>query len=258
MIDIQKIKETIRPMVINSYKENFQRQISKDEILEVFKYLIPRMENDLMELKDFSEKEFELYMNSNRNILLFSPMNIYNEISNVITQFGNDSFLKLGKYKRLREMEIASRFCIANYKLRNEILMVFPQDNPDIILAQTEDVSDKNIKGFYLEVMVIPNIVKEKFTDDISQDIANFIKNKKFLKNYSKECSLIISLDFNHISLDLYKISEYLCGIENNPYKTISLTFISGSDGIGTTVAQVFPVPYIVDYNLLEESNLVY
>ena len=106
MIDVEKIRKACREIITSSYLENFQRQISEEEIATVFKHLIPRMDEELIELKGYSEVEFERYMNSKRNGLLFSPMNILSEFNLAITTVGADTVEKAGKYKRRVQLEV--------------------------------------------------------------------------------------------------------------------------------------------------------
>ena len=244
-------------MIVSSYKENFQREISEEEIAEVFIYLVPRMEDELKNLKGFSEAEFDRYMNSKRNELLFSPMNIHKELRRVLTESGEKMLAHAGKYKRLREMEVAARLCFANYKLRKEMLMVLPQDNPDIILALMGS-SRKNVEASRLEIMTIPEVAKSVMGSDLPKAIVDFIKNKKFSKDYGEGCSLVVCLDFNQQSLNFDKIVETIQKIKDNPYSGIWLTFVSSEDGKTMSVMQIFPNFVRVDYNLEKEPNLLY
>jgi hypothetical protein len=258
MIDEEKIKEACTEIIVASYRDNFQREISEEEIAEVFKHLIPRMEDELKNLKGFSDSEFSYYMKSKRNELLFSPANVIGEVRRVLTEFGLESLLHAGKYKRLREMEIAARFCLANYKNLGEMLMILPQDNPDIILVRMGNKEGKNIEASRLEIMSIPEVVKGELNDNLPEAIANFIKEKKFTKDYGTACSLVVCLDFNQQSLNCDLISASIQKIKDNPYVGIWLTFTSSEDGKNMSVLQVFPSFVRVDYNFEKELNLLY
>ena len=249
-------------MIKASYRENFQREITDEEIEVLFMHLMPRMEDELKNLKGFSEAEFERYMSSKNNDLLFSPANIHNELRKVLTTEGEDALADAGKYKRLREMEVATRYCFANFKKTGDMLMVKAQDNPDIILAlMGRGSSSKNIPAFRLEVMTVPEIVKGKLNADLPSALVKFIQEKKFSKDYGRDCSLIVNLDFTQMAFDFDKVTAELQKIKNNPYISIWFTFVSSGDTQtmpDMTVAQVYPSFVRQDYNLQKEPNLLY
>ena len=175
---------------------------------------------------------------------------------------GEDQLTRAGKYKRLREMEVATRYCFANYKRTGEMLMIKAQDNPDIVLAlMGKPSSGKIVEASRLEVMTIPEIVKDRLGADLPSAIAKFIEEKKFLKDYGGLCSLIVCLDFTQMALDFDKITAEIQKLEKNPYVSIWLTFVSTDDIVTMptmSVVQVYPGFVREDYNLAKEPRLLY
>jgi hypothetical protein len=217
------------------------------------------MEKELKETKKFSEAEYERYMAGKSNQLLFSPGNIVSEVQRIINSVGLQELLSSGKYKRLREMEIAARFCIANFKETGDRLMIMPQDNPDIILALPDDGSTKHTKVLPVEVMTIPEIAKEKFSENLPNEIADFIAKKKFNKAYGEMASLLIGFNFTQEALNFNEISLKLNQMKRNPYHSIFATFTSSADGRTMSVMQLYPGLAIrKDYNLEHEQYLLY
>ena len=100
--------------------------------------------------------------------------------------------------------------------------------------------------------MTIPAIVKEKMETNLPIAIADFIKDKKFLKDYGR-CSLLINFDFNHTGLDYTKISQAIQSAPNNPYESIWIVFVSDQEG-GMSVIQIHPKNFKVEYNLRKEK----
>lgn len=247
-----------REMIRRAYSDNFSRKITEEEIDEVLENLIPHMEDSLSKFDSFSKNNFERYINGSDE-LTFSPANIYSEISRTINEVGIDEFDKSVKYKRMREMEIATRFCIANYKQTGKQFMIKPQDNPDIVLvAISEDSSKKKfMEGYRLEVMGIPEFVKDKMEQDLPTQIAAFIKEKKFKKDYGLS-GLIVSLDFNHQGFDFTQLSRALAELEGNPYDSVILTARTSEDGMTVSVFFVYPVFAKVDFNLINERQYLY
>ena len=259
MITEEEIKKSIIEIAKTSYKENFNREVTEEEIATILKHLLPRMEKELKEIKKFSDAEYKIYMGQQANKLLFSPGNIIGEASRVVKEIGVDKVLHMREYKRLREMELAARFCIANRKTSGDMLMIMPQDSPDIILILPDDASTKNIKALPMEVMTIPEIVKGTMVTDLPTELANFIKEKKFKKAYGEIFSLLVGFDFTQQALNFNKISEELNKIPDNPYQSIFATFTSSEDGKTMSVIQLYPgVAVRKDYNLEEEQALIY
>lgn len=259
MFTDDQIKKSIIEIAKNSYRENFNREITEKETDVILKYLLPRMEKELKDVKRFSEIEYKIYMAQQANKLLFSPGNVLGEVSRVISEKGLQDMTKKREYKRLREMELAARFCLANRKVTGDMLMIMPQDSPDIILILPDDPSTKKIKALPMEVMTIPEIVKENMTVDLPTELVNFIKDKKFKKAYGETFSLLIGFDFTQESLNFNKISEELNKITNNPYQSIFATFTSSEDGKTMTVMQLYPgVAVRKDYNIYEKEDLLY
>ena len=259
MFTEEEIKKRLVEIIKNSYRVNFLREVTEKEIETVLIHLFPRMEKELKEIKQFSQFEFEKYMANKSNQLLFSPGNIIGEIRKAIEEHGVSKILRSGKYKRLREMEIAARFCIANYKITGDQLLIMPQDNPYVVLVLPDDSSTRDIKSFAMEVMTIPEIIKEKMDADLPLALTRFIEEKKFKKSYAEIVSLIVGFDFVQSALNFNEISRKLNEIQNNHYYTIYATFTSSEDGKTITVMQLYPGPALrQDYDLERERNLFY
>lgn len=181
-----QIKKSIIDIAKASYKVNFNREVTEEETAVILTHLLPRMYKELKEIKKYSDAEYKRYMGQQANMLLFSPGNIMSEISRVVKEKGVGKVLQMREYKRMREMELAARFCIANRKTTGDMLMIMPQDSPDIILVLPNDASSKEIKALPMEVMTIPEVVKGTMGTDLPSELVNFIKVKKFKKRTVK------------------------------------------------------------------------
>lgn len=255
----EEIKKYIVEIAKTSYMVNFNRKVTEKEIAIILKYLLPRMEKELKEIKKFSDIEYKIYMKKQANQLLFSPGNVISEVQRVIKDFGIEKMIKAREYKRLREMELAARFCLANRKIKGDMLMIMPQDSPDIILVLPDDASTKNIVALPMEIMIVPEIVKVNMATDLPKELANFIKEKKFKKAYGEIFSLLVGFDFTQENLNFNRISEELNKISNNPYQSIFATFTSSDDGKRMSVIKLYPgVTIRKDYILEQEQNLLY
>ena len=63
--NIEKYKKRYKKVIQDSYNINFGRIITDLEIEEGISKLLPRMEEDFKKLPDFSEQNFNRYMESN-------------------------------------------------------------------------------------------------------------------------------------------------------------------------------------------------
>ena len=251
---MDKFKRVIKQV----YKDNFCREITDEEAEGVLKNALSYTKEQLEKTKGFSEKVFERYIGG-VDSLLFSPANIHLELRKIIQEVGEDKLIHMGKYKRARELEIASRFCIATYKRLDQKYMIKAQDNPDIILVlmRAGSLDNKSLRGSRLEVMTIPEIIKSGLDNDLPVALADFVKEKKFTKDYGL-CALIISCDFRSDSLNFNKISEILSKVKPNPYESIWFTGITNPELTNITVMQVYPQFRREDFDLAKEPNILY
>lgn len=249
-----------KKVIKDCYEANFGRIISDSEIEEGISRLLPRMERDFKTLPDFSEESFNRYMNGNNLDLTFSPACIYAEIAKIVTEIGADKFSSLGKYKRTREMEVASRICLALHKTTGAMWMIKAQDNPDIVLAK---MGDRSLKEKYIldilqvEIMTIPEEARQSWVNDFTTSLVDFIKKKKFDKRYGS-CELLISLDITQPSVPFSDISKEIIKIKNNPYNSIVITAITSEDSTNVTVIRIYPAFSRIDFNLVNEPNIWY
>ena len=258
--NIEKYIKRYKKVIQGSYNANFGRIISDLEIEEGISRLLPRMEEDFKKLPDFSEQNFNRYMEGNNLDLTFSPACVYAEIRKIITQIGVNEFSSLRKYKRVREMEVATRLCLALHKNSNAMWMIKAQDSPDIVLVKTGNRSFKEkyiLDMLQVEVMSIPEKEKRHWEDNFSKSLVDFIKNKKFTKRYGS-CELLITLNFTQLGVPFVDISKEIIKIEDNPYNSIAITAITSEDSTEATVIKIYPTFSRIDFNLVTEPNLWY
>jgi hypothetical protein len=258
--NIEKYKKRYKKVIQDSYNINFGRIITDLEIEEGISKLLPRMEEDFKKLPDFSEQNFNRYMEGNNLDLTFSPACIYAEIRQIITQIGVNGFSSLRKYKRAREMEVAARICLALHKNSDAMWMIKAQDSPDIVLVK---IGDRSLKEKYIldmlqvEIMSIPEEEKQQWEDNFTKSLVDFIKNKKFTKRYGS-CELLIALEFTQPSVPFIDISKEIIKIKDNPYNSIAITAITSEDSTEVTVIRIHPSFSRIDFNLVTEENLWY
>jgi hypothetical protein len=250
---IQRYKKIIQDF----YEMNFMRTISDLEIEEGISRLIPRMKEDFENLPDFSEENFNRYMEGNNLELTVSPRCIYDEISKIIAQIGGEQFQSLGKYKRAREMEVVARLCLALRKNNGKMWMIKVQDNPDIVLVKTSERSFKKkyiLDILQVEIMTIPEEARQQWKNDFTTSLVDFIKNKKFIKRYGS-CELLVALDFTQLGVPFVDISKEVMKIEDNPYNSIAITAITSEDSTEMTVIRIHPSFSRIDFKITEAGS---
>jgi hypothetical protein len=263
MIDEENIDKYIKryeKKIRESYQINFGRNISDQEIKNGVSSLLSRMRDDFKKMPDFSEKNFDHYMNGNNLDLIFSPSCIYSEINTALIQVGSNKFLSLNKYKRLREMEVVARLCLAIRKTTGDVWMIRTQDNPDILLSKINNKSLKK-KGIFdilqVEIMTIPENESNKWNNSFVSSLVDFIKDKKFNKRYG-QCELLISLNITKMGVPFIDISNEIAKIDNNPYNSIEITAMTNEDSTDVTVIRIYPSFSKIDFSLAEEPNIWY
>jgi len=240
------------------FLENFSRKLSRKETQEVLDSLLSYSRKISEGIPGFSEERFECYI---RNVeISFSPKAVFHQVVKIIQEVGVDVYEKDGRYKRARELFSASELVLALKKIYGEEWAIKSQDNPDIILAKQSNRSwlEKPIDAIKLEIVSIPQVEREKWKGDVTQEFVNFIEKEKFLKRYGPYTHLLVVLDFQEEGLDMKKISEQIKLLQKNPYHQI--WFIAGitQDFSIIKVGLVYPNYNATTINKLEESSLFF
>ena len=191
--------ETLKNKVERFYKEVLSLDISDEELNKCVIDIKKQTKSELSKIPGFNEAKLEIYFRR-ENGIVFSPRTLHNWIIQIVKKIGIEELERSHKYKRLSEVNDASCLALALKKLFNEEWMIKSQDSPDTLLVKrnTDDWSKKFLNVIALEIMRIPEQAKKSFGSDIENDIAEFIKEKKFNKRYEGIPHLLIHLDFNH------------------------------------------------------------
>ena len=254
---MDKYREQIKKSVLKSYKDNFNIDLDDARLEEVLTNLMPFTDDELRKTEDFSDGAFEMYMR-NANGPTFSPACVYHEIEGIIKEKGVTTLMTSQDYKRAREMEIAARFCIANFKKRGDKLMIYSQDNPDIVLALpgVGSLKKRTLVGFQLEVMEIPQIEKDKWQGGTESSLVEFVRQQKFKKRYGGQCDLIVALNFDFEKMDFPEITKKFNLLKDEiPYEHIWITTGISEEG-NVAVIQVYPKFLGQEFNFKNERKL--
>ena len=240
------------------FQENFSRKLGREEVEEILKNLLNYSEKINKGISGFSQERFEHYL---RDIeIVFSPNAIFHQIGKIVHEAGIDAFGKDGRYKRARELFSASEFVLALKKIYGEEWMIKSQDSPDIILAKPSNRSwfEKPTDAIKLEIMDIPQVERERWQGDITQEFTDFVKKKKFLKRFGPYTHLLIVLNFKEKDLDIEKISKQIKVLPNNPYHQIWFTAGITQDFSILKVGLIYPEYITTTIDKLKEPSLFF
>lgn len=209
-------------LVKKVFKENFLRDLTDEEAKNFVDTLFNQTREDFSKIEGFTEEGFQKYMSANLEIA-FSPNAVFAEIKMIVDKIGIEELEKSAKYKRLSEMNNAACLSLAMNKMFKEKWMIKGQDSPDIILAKVSSRSfkDNHLDAVYLEIMEIPEFARKELGGDIEPGIAEFIKEKKFIKRYEKAAHLLVHFNIQQMGLDLKKVSEMLRSFKDNPFHQV-------------------------------------
>lgn len=196
----------------------FGRKISNIEADSILEKMESETKKASYEIKDktgkISKSMFGNFDLSKR--IFFSPSAAIQQVGQSILAVGEEEFEKNRKYKKAKEILVAIDFIIARKKTNKENWVISGQETPDIILA--DPFKNKRIK---LEIMEIPNRIKEGWSSDISSEVASFILKKKNSKDYGKFSHLLVHFRFNKMKLNV----EEICNRMNDYAKNNKILF---------------------------------
>jgi hypothetical protein len=247
----KKIKKT--------FLNNFYRDINNEELNEIKGKLLSQSRELHEKIKGFSEERYKHYLGENfKNIeIFFSPDSISDQASKLIGEKGEDDFEKPGKYRRTKELIVASRFMIGVKKLNGDEWMIKGQDQPDIILAKpnSQEWLRKPFYGVQLEVMEIPQLIREKWSDKIAQQAAGFIKKTKFDLRFGSDAHLLVLLRFDAKNLDINELAIEIKKLSGNPYQQIWVMALTDPEGDTFMIANIHPSYKFVSVDLNKEAK---
>ncbi len=256
------ITQRVQDVIRREYRINFAREVSDEEASVIMKNLLPRMRKDLSQVEGYSEEKFNQYMTGPNTVLTFSPMCIINEVKHIVSDIGREQFEKQGKYKRAREMLIASKLCLAQRKLGGGLLSIQARDIPDIVLTKIAPGVPWWKRRFFaatsIEVLLVNEFVHPSLITDFDVKLAEFIAKKKFLHHYGQYTDLLIGLDINQGGINFDKVSQIIRGMNNNPYRRIFLIAITSTDAKVFTTFQLSPIFARVDFDFAKDSEMLY
>lgn len=158
--------------------------------------------------RDPKEKEILSLLGKSQNVdrmpfydlyLIYPPERILLESQNIIRKVGRNDFNTKEKYKKLRELLLASVLSLVFNKYNLGKWYIKSDESPDIKLHKFDKRAPKRKQGFFqnIEIIFIVNRITEQWAKNIEEEIVNFIKKIKFLKSYGHNASLLVSLSFN-------------------------------------------------------------
>ncbi|MFA4998720.1 MAG: hypothetical protein WC514_01750 [Candidatus Paceibacterota bacterium] len=253
--NIEKIKKV--------FDENFLRKLSDAEAEVFLKDVLSYTREELSKTLDFNEQKFNQYVFNSELEIFFSPRRINDEIVRIIESIGIETLEKSYKYKRASEMVSAMCLALALKKLSGKEWAIKSQDSPDIILVKRNDrgLYDKPFDALAFEIMEIPEQEKQNFGLDIERGIAEFIKDKKFMKRYldKEKIHLFVYFNFNQMGINLQKVSEILQSFLNNPYHQIWIRTNTDPTKKLLNVTLIYPKFRQVDIDVEKEyPNLMF
>lgn len=216
---------------------NFPRKRTDAEYEEILSMQEAQSREIHEKLPGFTEARYERYLRG-PTTLFFSPGSIFHELRKIISEIGADTWNKEEKYKRAREMSIATRLSLGLKKLRKEEWMIASSDAPDIFLARPSgnDWYRKPFLAVPVEVMAVPSHEAAKWSHGFPSELVGFVSRKKFGKRYQRETILLVDLNFNYQGIDVPAISKEVQAIKSIPYHQIWIT------GITSLIEDVFMI----------------
>lgn len=250
--------EASKEKIKKIFKENFLRELSEEEVYEIYEKLLLYTKLELSKA-GLTEKQIEEYFKKSFE-MVFSPGAIHAEVFRIANEIGIEALENSKKYKRLSEMMDASCLAIALKKLRGEEWMIKSQDQPDTLLVKRSEKpsNEKPFNAFYLEVMQIPENIKESFKADVETEMAKFIKDKKFYKRYGRISCLLVHLNFNYTAFKIKKLSEELCILPGNPFHQIYTRTNTDPNFGMMDIAMIYPKYSSITIDFKKERDLFY
>ncbi|MDP2586314.1 MAG: hypothetical protein Q8P32_00875 [Candidatus Komeilibacteria bacterium] len=134
--------------------------------------------------------------------------------------------------------------------------LIVSSDVPDIALVPIEALGDRRgntINAFPLECIFLPpEVINNTAGENDSQKIAKLIIEKKFIKRYVPQTTLLISLNKPIENLNITEISDLLLKNEAQPFHQVWIFCNLGSDDISLTQL----CPSLLAYNLNIQTDL--
>ncbi len=241
--------------------ERFSRNISDEEAKDILDKTIKQTETLQSTVSGFSKSRYGLaYDDVSKLEIYFSPNAITDQVRRLVEEVG-DKFETNIRYQHAREMTIASRFVIGLKKALGQEWMIKGQEAPDILLAMKNEKpwTKKPFNAIRLEIMVVPEIVKNKWTNNIENAFVDFISKTKFSKRYGKYTHLLILIRFTHKNLDLVTIQKKLSELKDNPYHQIWVMALTDPTGYEFMICLIYPDYQRTEINLhTEGAELVF
>lgn len=237
----------------------FPRRRTEDEYKEVLSMLEVQSREVHEKLPGFTESRYVRYLGG-ASALFFSPGSIFHELRKIISEIDADTWNKERKYKRAKEMSIATRLSLGLKKLRREEWMIKSDDTPDIILARPSgsDWYQKPFNAVPVEIMAIPTEEAAKWSKDFSSELVSFVEKKKFSKHYWPQTILLVDLNFNYQGIDVQGISERIQEIEFIPYHQIWMTGIVSPTENVFMIGVIYPEFKMTTIDVDREKELLF
>lgn len=254
-------KELFRKRIKDIFFENFRRELSLIEVETMLNDMLLRTKEELSKIPDFKESDYEKYFATDEIQIVFSPRQINHEIHSIIQKIGIDELETSKKYKRLSEMNNAACLALALKKSTGEEWVVKGQDNPDILLISRsgQGFREKPFRAINLEVMQVPQQSKDKMNQSsVEVDVAQFIKEKKFLKRYGPYPHLIVHLDFNHMGFKLETLSEEIRKLPGNPFHQVWIRATTDPTFSTMVLTQIYPDFFTVKFDVRKDISLYF
>jgi len=150
---------------------------------------------------------------------------------------------------------------LALKKLSGEEWMIKSQDSPDIVLVKISNRFFYNhpFDGLRLEIMEISEKEKQGFGENVEGEVAEYIRNKKFMKRYQAGTCLLVHFNFNQMGFDLKKVSEKLQSFPNNPYNEIWTRLNASPNAELMNISRLYPEFLRIDIDVVKEYlNLMF
>lgn len=250
---IEKIKDV--------FLKAFARELSEEEAVAALDKMRGHTEAVIQTVPGKSTDKSRNFDAENASIY-FSPVAVSEQVDFILAN-EPELFETHVKYKIAREMMIASRFCISLKKQTGREWAIKGQDVPDIILVSPNggDWKGKPFDAIKLEVMQIPAREQGNWSEaEVEQKIAEFIKDKKFLKSAGMGAllHLVVHLNFSSTNLNLQKIFEALAKLPGNPFHQIWLLLATSPDWRTHIACLVYPGYKVVQVDLAHDSHLLF
>ncbi len=219
-----------RAVIKKTLEDIFGIEKLEEKDIKNFLFLLEQGTNEKYKnIPDYSGSCIDYYFLGGERLeklkIYFSPNHFFVQMNEVINKKGYDSFIRKGKYKKLREMIVASYLALALKKISQKEYSIAIGESPDVTIASLADRSwkEKPLELMQAEILEIMPHERENWNSVLDDKVISFAIDKKGNMRYGKkeEVGLIIGIRLNRKENLELKDSLIKSAVKNSEIKNI-------------------------------------